>query len=55
MTEAVDVIDPETGKPVPWDAETMGEIVIRGNTVMKGYLKDDAETAEVFQLSLIHI
>jgi fatty-acyl-CoA synthase len=48
MTEAVDVIDPESGKPVPWDAETMGEIVIRGNTVMKGYLKDPAATAEVF-------
>jgi fatty-acyl-CoA synthase len=49
MTEAVDVLDPETGAPVPWDAETMGEIVIRGNTVMKGYLKDPAATAEVFQ------
>jgi fatty-acyl-CoA synthase len=49
MTEAVDVIDPETGKPVPWDAETMGEIVIRGNTVMKGYLKDSAATDAVFQ------
>ncbi len=49
MTEAVDVIDPETGNPVPWDAETMGEIVIRGNTVMKGYLKDTAATREAFQ------
>jgi len=49
MTEAVDVIDPDSGKPVPWDAETMGEIVIRGNTVMKGYLKDPAATAEAFR------
>jgi fatty-acyl-CoA synthase len=49
MTEAVDVIDPESGKPVPWDAETMGEIVIRGNTVMKGYLKDSKATGEAFQ------
>jgi fatty-acyl-CoA synthase len=49
MTEAVDVIDPESGKPVPWDAETMGEIVIRGNTVMKGYLKDSKATDEAFQ------
>ena len=48
MTEAVDVIDPETGKSVPWDAETMGEIVIRGNTVMKGYLKDPGATDEAF-------
>jgi len=49
MTEAVDVIDPESGTSVPWDAETMGEIVIRGNTVMKGYLKDPVATAEAFR------
>ena len=49
MTEAVDVIDPESGESVPWDAETMGEIVIRGNTVMKGYLKDTGATADVFK------
>jgi len=49
MTEAVDVIDPDSGEPVPWDAETMGEIVIRGNTVMKGYLKDPNATAEAFR------
>ena len=49
MTEEVDVVDPDTGKPVPWDAETMGEIVIRGNTVMKGYLKDSKATDAAFQ------
>ncbi|NND01037.1 MAG: long-chain-fatty-acid--CoA ligase [Gammaproteobacteria bacterium] len=49
MMEAVDVIDPETGKPVPHDGASMGEIVMRGNTVMKGYLKDPAETARAFQ------
>jgi len=49
MTEAVDVIDPETGVAVPWDAETMGEIVIRGNTLMKGYLKDPDATASAFK------
>ncbi|MCP4302425.1 MAG: long-chain-fatty-acid--CoA ligase [Gammaproteobacteria bacterium] len=49
MTEAVEVIDPESGKPVPWDGETMGEIVIRGNIVMKGYLKDSKATEEAFQ------
>ena len=49
MTEAVDVVDPESGESVPWDAETMGEIVIRGNTVMKGYLKDPKATTEVFK------
>jgi fatty-acyl-CoA synthase len=49
MTEAVDVINPETGESVPWDAETIGEIVIRGNTVMKGYLKDTAASARIFR------
>lgn len=49
MTEAVEVINPDTKEPVPHDGETMGEIVIRGNTVMKGYLKNDAETNKAFQ------
>ena len=48
MTEAVDVIDPDTLQPVPHDAQTMGEIVIRGNALMKGYLKDPTETAKAF-------
>jgi len=47
MTEYVDVIDAD-GKPVPHDGETMGEIVIRGNTVMKGYLKDAKATEDAF-------
>jgi acyl-CoA synthetase (AMP-forming)/AMP-acid ligase II len=34
------VLDPETMEPVPWDGETMGEIMFRGNIVMKGYLKN---------------
>jgi fatty-acyl-CoA synthase len=49
MTEAVDVINAETGESVPWDAETIGEIVIRGNTTMKGYLKDPDATARAFK------
>ncbi len=49
MTEAVDVIDPGSGNAVPWDGETMGEIVIRSNTTMKGYLKDPAATEKAFQ------
>lgn len=49
MTEAVEVIDPDTGESVPNDGETMGEIVIRGNTMMKGYLKDVQETEKAFK------
>jgi len=49
MTEAVDVVDASSGEPVPWDGETMGEIVIRGNTLMKGYLKNAKETESVFR------
>ncbi|MCP4188871.1 MAG: long-chain-fatty-acid--CoA ligase [Gammaproteobacteria bacterium] len=49
MTEAVDVINPDNGESVPWDGETIGEIAIRGNTTMKGYLKDPAATEKAFQ------
>jgi len=49
MTDAVDVINIETGEPVPWDSETIGEIVIRSNTTMKGYLKDPQATAKALQ------
>ena len=40
MQEALTVLDPETMAPVPWDGETMGEIMFRGNITMKGYLKN---------------
>ena len=38
------IIDPETMKPVPWDGETMGEVMFQGNIVMKGYLKNPKTT-----------
>jgi fatty-acyl-CoA synthase len=46
--EALDVIDPETMAPVPRDGVTLGEIMIRGNTVMKGYLADPEATQGAF-------
>jgi fatty-acyl-CoA synthase len=49
MTEAVDVIDHDTGLAVPHDGQSMGEIVVRGNIVMKGYLKDTHATETAFQ------
>jgi len=42
------VRDPETMAEVPWDGETLGEIMMRGNTVMKGYLKNAKATQEAF-------
>ena len=45
--EQFDVIDPETMQPVPRDGETLGEVMFRGNVVMKGYFKNQAASAEM--------
>ena len=42
------VLDRVTGAPVPADGATLGEIALRGNTVMKGYLRNPSATAAVF-------
>jgi fatty-acyl-CoA synthase len=43
------VADPETLEPVPSDGQTIGEIFMRGNNVMRGYLKNPTATAEAFR------
>ena len=53
-TEEVDVIDPETMKSVPRDGETIGEIMIRGNIVMKGYYKDKDATQKAMDGGWFH-
>ncbi len=52
--EAMTVMDPETMTEVPWDGETMGEVMFRGNLVMKGYLKNPRATAEAFAGGWFH-
>ena len=48
------VADPETMQPVPKDGKTMGEIFMRGNLVMKGYLKNPKTTQESFDGGWFH-
>src|SRR5512140_389395 len=52
--EGMTVMDPETMTEVPWDGETMGEIMFRGNITMKGYLKNPTATAEAFDGGWFH-
>lgn len=54
LQEAMTVLDPATLQPVPWDGETIGEVVFRGNIVMKGYLKNPGATAEAFAGGWFH-
>jgi fatty-acyl-CoA synthase len=54
MLEGLDVIDPATMRPVPRDGETMGEVMFRGNVVMKGYLKNKQASATAFAGGWFH-
>ena len=49
VLEELSVRDPQSMAPVPRDGATMGEIMFRGNVVMKGYLKNPKATADAFQ------
>ncbi len=52
--EALDVMDPESMAPVPADGSTMGEVMFRGNVVMKGYLKNKVSTEKAFAGGWFH-
>ena len=52
--EGITVLKPDTMEPVPWDNETMGEVMFRGNLVMKGYLKNEKASEEAFRGGWYH-
>lgn len=52
--EGLTIMDPTTMQEVPKDGETMGEVMFRGNIVMKGYLKNPAATNEAFKGGWFH-
>jgi fatty-acyl-CoA synthase len=54
VEEGLAVMNPQTMQPVPADGETMGEIMLRGNITMKGYLKNPKATDEAFRGGWFH-
>jgi fatty-acyl-CoA synthase len=54
VLEALDVLDPQTMQSVPHDGETLGEVMFRGNVVMKGYLKNKHSTEAAFAGGWFH-
>jgi fatty-acyl-CoA synthase len=54
VQEELTVLDPETMAPVPADAETLGEVMMRGNVLMKGYLKNPTATEAAFAGGYFH-
>jgi fatty-acyl-CoA synthase len=52
--EGLCVMDPESMAPLPTDGTSMGEVMMRGNVVMKGYLKDAEATAKAFAGGWFH-
>ena len=54
LQQGMTVLDSVTMDPVPWDGETIGEVMFRGNLTMKGYLKNPAATQEAFAGGWFH-
>ena len=54
VLEGLSVRDPVTMQPVPTDGETMGEVMMQGNIVMKGYLNNPQATQQAFQNDWFH-
>jgi len=54
VLDQLNIIDPETMQPVPADGETMGEVMFRGNNVMKGYLKNPTASDEALAGGWFH-
>ena len=54
MLQGLTVMNPETMQPVPTDGETMGEVMFKGNIVMKGYLKNPSATREAMAHGWFH-
>jgi fatty-acyl-CoA synthase len=54
VQEDVIVADQSTMEPLPWDGESLGEVLMRGNIVMKGYLKNPEETDKAFRGGWYH-
>jgi len=52
--EGLEVLDPKTMQPVPRDGKTMGEVMFRGNVVMKGYFRNPKATQEAFAGGWFH-
>ena len=52
--EGLRVADPQTHEDVPRDGRTMGEVMLRGNTIMKGYLRNPVATADAFREGWYH-
>ncbi len=52
--EHLDVLDPDTMRPVPRDGITLGEVMFRGNVVMKGYYRNESATEKAFDGGWFH-